>query len=50
MPSSNIKLKGFISLFISYWPPLTTMDAVSATIVASGQARIGLRYRSVEIN
>jgi hypothetical protein len=36
MPSSNINLEGFISLFVSYWLPPKTMDAVSATIVADG--------------
>ena len=35
-------LEGFISLFVSYWPPPTTMEAVSATIVAGGRARIRL--------
>jgi hypothetical protein len=38
MPISNINLEGFISLFVSYWPPLTTMNAVLATIVAGGRA------------
>jgi hypothetical protein len=42
MLSSNIKLEGFISLFISYWLPPMTMDAVLATIIAGGQARIRL--------
>jgi hypothetical protein len=37
--SSNINLIGFISLFVSYWPPPATMDAVSAPIVAGGRAR-----------
>ena len=38
MPSYyiNINLIGVISLFICYWPPSVTMDAVSATIVAGG--------------
>ncbi len=31
-----VNLIGVISLFISYWPPTTTRDAVSATIVAGG--------------
>jgi hypothetical protein len=34
-PSSNINLIGVVSLFVSYWPPLATMDAISTTIVAS---------------
>jgi hypothetical protein len=42
MLSSNIKLEGFISLFISYWLPPMTMDTVLATIIAGGQARIRL--------
>jgi hypothetical protein len=41
-PSYYINLIGVISLWIFYWPPLTTMDAVLATIVASGWARIWL--------
>ena len=32
----HINLIGVISLFVSYWPPPLTMDAVSATIVAGG--------------
>ncbi len=32
-----------ISLIVYYGPPPTTMDAVSATIVASGQAQIQLK-------
>ena len=41
MPSYYIyiNLIGVISLFVSYWPPLPTMDAISATIVAGGRAR-----------
>jgi len=39
---SNIYLIGVISLFVTYWPMLATMDAVSATIVAGGRARIRL--------
>jgi hypothetical protein len=38
-PSSNISLIGVIIVFIYYGPPPTTMDAVSATIVAGGQAQ-----------
>jgi hypothetical protein len=40
MPSRNINPEGFISLFISYWLPPLTMDAVSATIVAGRRARL----------
>jgi len=36
-PSSNINLVGLISLFVCYWLPPTTMDAVLATIVAGGR-------------
>jgi hypothetical protein len=36
--SSKINLEGYISLFVSYWPPPTTMDAILATIVAGGRA------------
>ena len=39
MSISNLNLIGVISLFICYWSPPTTMDAVSATIVAGGRAR-----------
>ncbi len=39
MLSSSINLIGVLSLFICYWPPLMTMDAVLATIVAGGQAQ-----------
>jgi hypothetical protein len=46
-PSSNINLIGVISLFLCYWPPLTTMYAVLATIVANGQARF--QY-NIEVN
>jgi hypothetical protein len=35
---STINLEGFISLFVSYWPPPMTMDAVSTTIVVGEQA------------
>ena len=42
MPSSNTNLIGIISLFVSYWLPLTTMDAVLATIITGGRARIRL--------
>ena len=37
--SSNINLIGVISLRVCYWPSPTTMDTVSATIVAGGRAR-----------
>jgi len=37
--SYYINLIGFISLFVSYWPPPLTRDAVLATIVASGHAQ-----------
>jgi hypothetical protein len=40
MPSSNINLIGIISLFISYWLPPTTMDAVLATIITGRRAQI----------
>ena len=43
LPSSIIDLECLISLFISYWPPSMTMDAVSATIVAGERARIQLK-------
>jgi len=49
MLSSNNNLEGFISLFVSYWPLPTTMDAVSTTIVAGGRARIRLSKRLVKI-
>jgi hypothetical protein len=39
MPSYYINLIGVTSLFVSYWLPPTTIDAVLATIVAAGQAR-----------
>ena len=42
MPSSNINLIGIISLFISYWLPPTTMDAVLATIITGRRAQIWL--------
>jgi len=38
-PSYFINLIGVIHLFVSYWPQPLTMDTVSATIVAGGQAR-----------
>ncbi len=38
MPSYNINLIGVISLFVRYWPSPTTINAVSATIVADGHA------------
>ncbi len=41
-PSYYINLIGVISLFVSYWPPPTTMDAVSATIITGGWARVRL--------
>ena len=37
-PSYYFNLIGVISLFISYWPPPPTMDAVTATIVAGRRA------------
>jgi hypothetical protein len=41
MPSYDINLIGVISLFVCYcyWPSATTMDAISATIVAGGQVQ-----------
>jgi hypothetical protein len=36
--SYNINLIGVISLFVCYWPLLTTVDAILATIVTGGQA------------
>jgi hypothetical protein len=39
MPSYYINLIGVINVFVSYGPPSTTMDAVSATIVAGGRAQ-----------
>ena len=50
MPSYYINLIGVISLFVSYWPLPVTTDAVLATIVAGGRARIRLNKRLVEIN
>jgi hypothetical protein len=38
-PSYDINLIGVISLFILYWPSLTTVDAILTTIVAGRQAR-----------
>jgi hypothetical protein len=38
-PSYYINIIGVISLCVYFWPPLPTMDAVSATIVAGGQAQ-----------
>ena len=40
MPSYYINLIGVISLCVSYWPLSTTMNAILATIVAGGRARI----------
>ena len=40
--SYYLNLIGVISLFVSYWPPPTTRDTISATIVAGGRARIQL--------
>jgi hypothetical protein len=37
--SSIINLIGVISLSVCYWPSPTTMDTVSANIVAGGRAR-----------
>ena len=42
MPSYYINLIGVISLLVSYKLPPVTMDAVSAIIVAGGQARLRL--------
>ena len=47
MLSYYINLIGVISLFVSYWPPMPTMDAVSATIVAGGRARF---QKNIEVN
>ncbi len=45
-PSYNINQIGVISLFIWYWPSPTTIDTISATIVAaSGQARFPIKHR-----
>jgi len=41
-PSYYINVIGVISIFVSYWPPPTTRDAVSTTIVAGGRAQIRL--------
>ena len=46
-PSYKVNLIGVISLFICYWPSPMTMDAVSATIVAGGQAQF--QY-NIEVN
>jgi hypothetical protein len=40
MPYHIINLNYMVSIFVCYGVPLTTMDAVSTTIVASGQAQI----------
>jgi len=40
MPSYDINLIGVISLLAWYWLLPTTMNAVLATIVAGGRARI----------
>jgi hypothetical protein len=45
--SYYINLIGVISLFVSYWPPPTTRDAILATIVAGERARIRL---NIEVN
>jgi hypothetical protein len=42
-----INLIGVICLCVSYWLPQATIDAVSATIVASGQAHVRLNKRLV---
>ncbi len=55
---SNYKLKtrrrlvhyNVISLIVYYWLPPKTMDAVLASIVAGGRARIRLNIRSIKIN
>jgi hypothetical protein len=47
MPSYNINLIGVIILFVPYWLPPPTMDAVLAIIVAGGQAQIRLNKRLV---
>ncbi len=39
-----------IKQFVSYWPPLTTMDAVLATIADGGQAIVVINREGVEIN
>jgi hypothetical protein len=36
--SSNINLKGIVSLLVCFWSLPMTMDAVLATIVDGGQA------------
>ncbi len=46
-PSYNINPIGVISLFGCYWLSPMIMDAVSATIVASGRAQIQL---NIEVN
>ncbi len=48
-PSYNNNLIGDISLFASYWPPPMTMEAVLATIVTGGRARIRFNIK-VDIN
>jgi hypothetical protein len=56
--SSHYKLKprhtnfyyNVISLIVYYWLPLTTMDAVLATIVAGGRALIQLNIRLIKMN
>ncbi len=47
MPSYNINLIGVIILFVWYWPPPATMNAVLATIVAGRQAQYQL---NIEVN
>jgi hypothetical protein len=39
MLSYDLNLLGVVSLFVCYWPLPMTIDAISATIVAGGQAR-----------
>ena len=48
-PSYYINLIGVSSLFISYWPPPPTRDAVSATIVFGGWAQIQLNRNKYEL-
>ena len=49
MPSYYINLIGviIIILFVSYWPPPMTRNAVSATIVAGRRARF---QENIEVN
>jgi hypothetical protein len=39
-----------MNYFVPYWLPPMAMDAVLATIVASGQARLENMQRLIEIN